>query len=101
MLRAGASLALALASPGAPALAEAPAATAPDVTTFDGRPALAVMIEYVKTHGRVLFDGVSAVVRGSVDGLTALLQAIPSPLLILGVAALSSLRSSSPRCCSS
>src|SRR6266446_10336588 len=89
MLRAGASLALALASPGAPALAEAPAATAPDVTTFDGRPALAVMIEYVKTHGRVLFDGVSAVVRGSVDGLTALLQAIPSPLLILGVAALS------------
>ena len=89
------------------------------VTTFDGRPALsamsgagklrvgfslelwvsdhkipvgdsvAVMIEYVKTHGRVLFDGVSAVIRGSVDGLTALLRAIPSPLLILGAAALS------------
>ena len=89
------------------------------VTTFDGRPALsamsgagklrvgfslelwvsdhkipvgdsvAVMIEYVKTHGRALFDGVSAVIRGSVDGLTALLRAIPSPLLILGAAALS------------
>jgi glycine betaine/proline transport system substrate-binding protein len=89
------------------------------VTTFDGRPALsamsdvskvrggfslehwvsdhkipvgdsvAVLIEYVKTHGRVLFDGVSAVIRGSVDGLTALLSAIPSPLLILGAAALS------------
>jgi len=37
----------------------------------------------------LLFDGVSAVVRGSVDGLTALLRAIPSPLLILGAAALS------------
>ena len=89
------------------------------VTTFDGRPALsamsgagklrvgfslelwvsdhkipvgdsvAVMIEYVKTHGRVLFDGVSAVIGGGVDGLTALLRAIPSPLLILGAAALS------------
>jgi choline ABC transporter permease protein len=50
---------------------------------------VAVMIEYVKTHGRVLFDGVSAVIRGSVDGFTALLNAIPSPLLILGAAALS------------
>jgi len=89
------------------------------VTTFDGRAALsamsgagklrvgfslerwvsdhkipvgdsvAVMIEYVKTHGRVLFDGVSAVIGGGVDGLTALLRAIPSPLLILGAAALS------------
>ncbi len=88
------------------------------VTTFDGRPALsamqttgplsdrfslerwlerhkipvgdsvAVMIEYVKGHGRVFFDGVSAVIRDSVDGLTALLRAIPSPLLILGAGAL-------------
>ncbi|HEX4648803.1 MAG TPA: choline ABC transporter permease subunit [Steroidobacteraceae bacterium] len=88
------------------------------VTTFDGRPALsamqsqgklsdrfsleswleshkipvgdsvAVVIEYVKGHGRVLFDGVSAVVRDSVDGLTALLRAIPSPLLILGTGVL-------------
>jgi glycine betaine/proline transport system permease protein len=37
----------------------------------------------------VLFDGVSTLIRGSVDGLTALLRAIPSPLLILGAAALS------------
>src|SRR5207245_283159 len=48
-----------------------------------------VMIEYVKAHGRVLFDGLSAVIRDSVDGLTALLRGIPSPLLILGAGALS------------
>jgi glycine betaine/proline transport system substrate-binding protein len=88
------------------------------VRTFDGRPALAalgtrtaaggsggfenwirtrkipvgdavaVAIEYVRGHGRVLFDGISAVIRGSVDGLTALLRAIPSPLLILAIAGL-------------
>ncbi len=50
---------------------------------------VAQTIEYVKTHGHVLFDGVSALIRGSVEGLTGLLRAIPSPLLILGVAALS------------
>ncbi|HEX4388105.1 MAG TPA: choline ABC transporter permease subunit [Steroidobacteraceae bacterium] len=49
---------------------------------------VAVLIEYVKTHGRVLFDTVSTVIRASVDGLTALLRAIPSPLLVLGAAAL-------------
>jgi glycine betaine/proline transport system substrate-binding protein len=88
------------------------------VTTFDGRSALAalqarrtarsawnfehfisehkipvgdtvaVLIDYVKAHGRVLFDGISTVVRGSVNGLTALLRAIPAPLLVLLVAAL-------------
>jgi len=50
--------------------------------------AVAVAIEYVKTHGRSLFDGVSAVIRGSVDGLTAALRAIPSPILIVAIAAL-------------
>ena len=50
---------------------------------------VAVMIEYVKTHGRVFFNGVSALIRGSVDGLTTLLRVIPSPLLILGAALLS------------
>ena len=50
--------------------------------------AVAVMIEYIKAHGRVLFDGVSAVIRGSVDGLTAVLRAIPSWLLILALGAL-------------
>jgi glycine betaine/proline transport system substrate-binding protein len=44
---------------------------------------VSALIEYTKTHGRVLFDGVSAVVRGSVDGLTAVLRAVPSPILIL------------------
>jgi choline ABC transporter permease protein len=50
---------------------------------------VAVVIEYVKSHGRVLFEAVSTLIRGSVDGLTALLRFIPSPLLILGAAALS------------
>ena len=89
------------------------------VYTFDGRPALdalagahkasgawsfehwvsehkipvgdtvAVIIDYVKAHGRVVFDGVSTLIRGSVDGLTGLLRFIPAPLLILGIAALS------------
>ncbi len=88
------------------------------VYTLDGRPALAAMggvgkinsawnfehwvsdhkipvgdtvaqlIDYIKTHGRVLFDGISALIRGGVNGLTYLLLAIPSPVLILGVAAL-------------
>jgi glycine betaine/proline transport system substrate-binding protein len=89
------------------------------VYTFDGRPALdalrgerkaaggwsfegwisahkipvgdtvAVMIDYIKAHGRAVFDGVSTLIRGSVDGLTSLLRIIPAPLLIVGVAALS------------
>jgi glycine betaine/proline transport system substrate-binding protein len=50
--------------------------------------AVSVMIDYVKTHGRSFFDGISAVIRGSVDGLTALLRAIPSPILIVAVGAL-------------
>lgn len=50
---------------------------------------VAVVIEYVKTHFRVLFNGISAVIRSSVDGLTGLLRLVPSPLLVLGAAALS------------
>jgi len=49
---------------------------------------VAQIIEYVKAHGRVLFDGVSAAVRGSVNGLTFLLVAIPSWLLILAIGGL-------------
>ena len=49
---------------------------------------VAQMIEYIKTHGRLLFDGVSTGVRGSVNGLTFLLVAIPSWLLILAMGAL-------------
>jgi glycine betaine/proline transport system substrate-binding protein len=50
--------------------------------------AVALMIDYVKTHGRSLFDGISAIIRGSVDGLTTLLRAVPSPILIVAVGAL-------------
>ncbi len=88
------------------------------VATFDGRPALAAMlgtdkliarfslerwladhkipvgdtvaqfIEWVKAHGSLFFNGVSSALRGGVDGLTALLRLIPSPLLVLGAAGL-------------
>jgi glycine betaine/proline transport system substrate-binding protein len=88
------------------------------VQTFDGRPALtalraagevadaptfehwmsdhkipigdavAVMIDYVKNHGRSFFDAISTVIRASVDGLTTLLRTIPSPILIVAVGAL-------------
>jgi glycine betaine/proline transport system substrate-binding protein len=88
------------------------------VLTFDGRPALsalahatppprpggfeqwivshkipvgdgmAVAIDYVKTHGTFVFDGISIVIRGMVGGLTALLRALPAPLLIVAVAVL-------------
>ncbi len=49
---------------------------------------VAQLIEYVKTHGRVFFDGVSALIRGTVNGLTFLLVATPAPVLILAIAAL-------------
>jgi choline ABC transporter permease protein len=83
---------------GRPALtasrAGAEVAVAP---TFDGwmsdhkipiGAAVSVMIDYVKTHGRSFFDGISAVIRGSVDGLTTLLRAVPSPILIVAVGVL-------------
>src|SRR3984885_253292 len=50
--------------------------------------AMAVAIDYVKKHGTFLFDGISIVIRGMVDGLTALLGAGPAPPLIVAVAAL-------------
>jgi glycine betaine/proline transport system substrate-binding protein len=88
------------------------------VLTFDGRPALsalahaappphpggfeqwivshkipvgdgmAVAVDYIKAHGTFLFDGISIVIRGTVDGVTALLRALPAPMLIVAVAAL-------------
>ncbi len=45
--------------------------------------AVAAMIEFIKAHGRFAFDGIAAVMRGSVDGLTAGLRAIPSPVLVI------------------
>ena len=50
--------------------------------------AVTVGIEWVKTHGTALFDAVSAIVRGSVDGVTALLTATPAALLIAAFTAL-------------
>ena len=39
---------------------------------------MAVAIAYIKTHGTFLFDGISIVIRGMVDGVTALLRALPA-----------------------
>jgi glycine betaine/proline transport system substrate-binding protein len=50
--------------------------------------AMAVAIDYVKTHGTYLFTGISIVIRGMVDGVTALLRALPAPVLIVAIAAL-------------
>jgi choline ABC transporter permease protein len=49
---------------------------------------MAVAIAYVKAHGTFLFDGISIVIRGMVDGVTALLRALPAPFLIVAAAAL-------------
>ena len=45
-------------------------------------------IEYIKSHGTWVFEGISWVIRGSVDGVTGALRAIPGWLLILATAAL-------------
>jgi glycine betaine/proline transport system substrate-binding protein len=50
--------------------------------------AMAVAIDYIKTHGTFLFDGISIVIRGLVNGVTALLRSVPAPALIVAVAAL-------------
>jgi glycine betaine/proline transport system substrate-binding protein len=88
------------------------------VTTFDGRPAslalaraappprpggfeqwvvshkipvgdaMATMIDTIKAHGMIVFDGISIVIRGMVNGVTALLRAVPAPALIVAIAAI-------------
>jgi glycine betaine/proline transport system substrate-binding protein len=50
--------------------------------------AMAVAIDYVKAHGTFVFNGISIVIRGMVDGLTALLRALPALVLIAAVAVL-------------
>ena len=50
--------------------------------------AMAVAIDYIKTHGTFLFDGISIAIRGLVNGVTALLRTLPAPALIVAVAAL-------------
>jgi glycine betaine/proline transport system substrate-binding protein len=43
---------------------------------------MATLIETVKKHGTWLFDGISVVIRGAVDGVTALLRMLPAIALI-------------------
>jgi glycine betaine/proline transport system substrate-binding protein len=50
--------------------------------------AIAVAIEKIKTHGTLLFDGISIVIRGMVGGVTAVLRVLPAPALIAAIAAL-------------
>jgi glycine betaine/proline transport system substrate-binding protein len=50
--------------------------------------AMAVSIDFIKRHGTFVFDGISIVIRGMVDGVTALLRALPAPALIVAASAL-------------
>ena len=50
--------------------------------------AMAVAIDYVKLHGTLFFTGVSIAIRGTVDGVTALLRMLPAPALIVVAAGL-------------
>ena len=50
--------------------------------------AMTVAIDTIKSHGTLLFDGISIVIKGTVDGVTALLRALPALLLIAAVGAL-------------
>jgi glycine betaine/proline transport system substrate-binding protein len=50
--------------------------------------AIAVAIDAIKTHGTLLFEGISTVIRGMVGGVTVALRALPAPALIVAFAAL-------------
>ncbi len=50
--------------------------------------AMATLIDKVKSHGMFVFDGISIVIRGMVNGVAALLRTVPAALLIAGFAAL-------------
>jgi glycine betaine/proline transport system substrate-binding protein len=45
-------------------------------------------IDWIKSHGRAFFSGISTVIQRSVDGVNAALSAIPGLALILAIAAL-------------
>ena len=49
---------------------------------------MAVAIEFVKAHGMGFFNAIAAAIRGSVNGVTAALVAIPAALLVSALAAL-------------
>jgi glycine betaine/proline transport system substrate-binding protein len=50
--------------------------------------AMATAIDTIKAHGTFLFDGISIVIRGTVDAVNTLLRALPAPALIAAVALL-------------
>jgi glycine betaine/proline transport system substrate-binding protein len=50
--------------------------------------AMAVAIDFIKTHGTFLFDGISIGIRATVNGAMALLRALPAPALIVAIALL-------------
>ncbi|HLN49909.1 MAG TPA: choline ABC transporter permease subunit [Steroidobacteraceae bacterium] len=50
--------------------------------------AMAVAIDTIKTHGTLVFSGISIAIRGTVVGVTALLRALPAPILIVAITAL-------------
>lgn len=50
--------------------------------------AMAVLIDGIKSHGTLFFEGVSALIRTTVDGLTGWMQIVPAPLFILAAAVL-------------
>lgn len=45
-------------------------------------------IDFIKTHGRGFFDGISLVIGGAVESLTRALLAMPALLILLGMVAL-------------
>ena len=49
---------------------------------------VAAAIEFIKAHGTFIFGGISIVIRGTVDGMTELLRAVPAPALIVAAVAL-------------
>jgi len=49
---------------------------------------VAALVGYTKTHGMAVFAAIAALIRGSVGGLNAALQAIPASLLLAGLAGL-------------
>ncbi len=49
---------------------------------------VAVGIEYIKTHGTGFFNVIASAIRGSVNGVTAALVAVPAALLIAALAGL-------------
>lgn len=49
---------------------------------------IAGVIDGFKDHSQLLFDGIKAGVGGAVDGFTALLEAVPTPLMLILLVAL-------------